>query len=116
METTFTLLSAIALSLLASAAVLYFLSAPLHALLCRLCPEQAAANFWLAYTRIMLTLAPLLMVVLASLFSTPTGLADVLRMALLAIISGLLLALGRIGQRLGHFVPAMDDKTSESAT
>ena len=52
-------------SLLASLSVLAVLTPSLHQLLRRLCPDEAAAAFWLSYTRVMLVIAPLLLVLLS---------------------------------------------------
>lgn len=113
MQSLLPLLSSLALSLLTSFGVLQILSTPLSGLLRRLCPDDAAANFWLAYTRVMLTLAPMLLVVLISLFASPADLGNLVAYALLAILAGLLLGLDRIGRRLGRFVALPADQQTE---
>ena len=60
-------------SLLASLSVLAVLTPSLHQLLRRLCPDEAAAAFWLSYTRVMLVIAPLLLVLPAQAQVAPTA-------------------------------------------
>lgn len=94
------------ISIAVSCAVLRILSGPLMNVLCRVCPDEQAAAFWLSYTKVMLIIAPLLFVLLVDMlarFSTPL---DSLRFALMATLGGLLLGLHVIGKRLGQFVRA----------
>lgn len=93
-------LTSIAISL----AVLYVLSRPLLDILARICPDEQAAAFWLSYTKLMLMIAPLLLVLAVDLFSHFSDPLDSLRLALLATLGGLLLGLHAIGKRLGQFV------------
>ncbi len=95
-------LTSIAISL----AVLYVLSRPLLDILARICPDEQAAAFWLSYTKLMLMIAPLLLVLAVDLFSHFSDPLDSLRLALLATLGGLLLGLHAIGKRLGQFVRA----------
>ena len=95
-------LTSVAISL----AVLYVLSRPLLNILARICPDEQAAAFWLSYTKLMLMLAPLLLVLAVDLFSHFSDPLDSLRLALLAALGGLLLGLHAIGKRLGQFVRA----------
>lgn len=95
-------LTSIAISL----AVLYVLSQPLLDILARICPDEQAAAFWLSYTKLMLMIAPLLLVLAVDLFSHFSDPLDSLRLALLATLGGLLLGLRTIGKRLGQFVQA----------
>ncbi|SCK13800.1 hypothetical protein [Vogesella sp. LIG4] len=99
------LLLAALISLIASVAVLRALSTPLHNLLSRLCPSEHAAAFWLSYTRVMLTIAPLLLTLLVSLFTTGVAPLNSLHLVLIATLAGLLLGLRSIGTRLGRFIP-----------
>jgi hypothetical protein len=94
------------ISVAVSTAVLYVLSGPLVNVLGRICPDEQAAIFWLSYTKVMLMIAPLLLVLtvdMSSHFSEPL---DSLRLALIAALSGLLIGLYSIGKRLGQFVSA----------
>lgn len=98
------LLFAALISLIASMAVLRTLSTPLRSLLCRLCPDEQAAAFWLSYTRVMLTIAPLLLTLLVSLFATSATQLNSLYLVLIATLAGLLIGLRSIGKRLGSFI------------
>jgi len=93
-------LTSVAISL----AVLYVLSRPLLNILTRICPDEQAAAFWSSYTKLMLMIAPLLLVLAVDLFSHFSDPLDSLRLALLATLGGLLLGLHAIGKRLGQFV------------
>jgi len=98
------LLAAASISIAASGIVLSTLSDPLRSILGRICPDEQAAAFWLSYTRVMLMIAPLLLVLLVDLFSHFSNPLDSLRLALLAALGGLLIGLRSIGQRLGQFI------------
>ena len=92
------------LSIAASLAVLYALSQPLMNVLTRICPDDQAASFWLSYTKIMLILAPLLLVLAVDLFTHFNSPMDTLRLALIAALGGLLAGLHSVGKRIGRFV------------
>lgn len=112
MNTYLLLLGELALCLAISLAVLRVLSRPLAGVLDRLCPDERAAAFWHAYTRVMLLVAPpvcVLVVDLLSFFGDPF---DKLRFALLATLCGLLGGLHTVGQRLGRFVRTPGDERS----
>ena len=104
MNSHYLLLAELLISLFASLAVLLVLSRPLVNILGRICPDEQAAIFWLSYTKVMLIIAPLILVLTVDLltrFSDPT---DKLRFALIAALCGLLLGMHAIGRRLGRFV------------
>jgi hypothetical protein len=88
----------------ASLAVLYALSRPLMNVLTRICPDEQAASFWLSYTKLMLMLAPLLMVLTVDLFTHFSNPMDTLRLALIAALGGLLAGLHAVGKRIGQYV------------
>jgi len=88
----------------ASLAVLHVLSGPLVNVLNRVCPDEQAASFWLSYTKVMLVIAPLLLVLMVDMFSRSSNPIDSLRLALVAALVGLLIGLRSIGKRLGQFV------------
>ncbi|MDQ5880017.1 MAG: hypothetical protein QG616_2310 [Pseudomonadota bacterium] len=92
------------LSVAASLVVVYALSQPLMKVLTRICPDEQAASFWLSYTKIMLILAPLLMVLTVDLFTHFSNPIDTLRLALIAAMGGLLVGLRSVGKRIGQFV------------
>lgn len=87
-----------------SLTVLFVLSGPLMNALRRICPDEQAAAFWMSYTKVMLMIAPLLLVLTVDLFTRFSSPLDSLRFALMAALGGLLIGLQRIGSRLGRFV------------
>ena len=94
------------ISVAASLTVLHVLSQPLVNVLSRICPDQQAADFWLSYTRVMLMIAPLLLVLTVDLLTHFSNPMDNLRLALMAALGGLLIGMLSIGKRLGRFVIA----------
>jgi hypothetical protein len=92
------------MSVSVSLAVVYVLSRPLVNVLGRICPDEQAAVFWLRYTKVMLTIAPLLLVLTADMFTHFSDPLDSLRLALMVVLGGLLIGLHSIGKRLGKFV------------
>lgn len=98
----------------ASLAVLYALSRPLMNVLARICPDEQAASFWLSYTRIMMLLAPLLMVLTVDLFTHFSNPMDSLRLALIAALGGLLAGLHAVGKRIGQYVSVPQNGEGES--
>lgn len=106
MNAFFLLFAESILSVAVSLAVLYVLSGPLVNVLKRVCPDEQAAAFWLSYTRVMLMIAPLLLVLTVDMFTHFSNPMDSLRLALMAALAGLLIGLHSIGKRLGQFVKA----------
>lgn len=102
------------ISIAVSLAVLYVLSGPLVSLLRQICPGEHAALFWLQYTRMMLMIAPLLLVLTVDMFTHFSDPKDSLRLALIATLSGLLIGLHVIGQRVGRFVTLPKQKEEAS--
>ena len=92
------------ISVAASLAVLHVLSRPLVNVLNRVCPDEQSASFWLSYTKVMLMIAPLLLVLMVDMFSHFSNPIDTMRLALVAAFVGLLIGLHSIGKRLGQFV------------
>ncbi|MDR0776934.1 MAG: hypothetical protein LBE81_09910 [Azonexus sp.] len=108
------LLIELTLAIAVSLAALRVLSRPLVDLLRHICPGEQAAVFWQSCTKVMLLLAPLLLVLgvdQMKLFDDPL---DSLRLALIAALGGLLLALHVVGKRLGRFVVVPPAMRSES--
>lgn len=97
------------ISVAASLAVLRVLSLPLVNVLGRICPDQQAALFWLSYTKVMLMIAPLLLVLTVDLLTHFSSPMDSLRLALIAALGGLLIGMLSIGKRLGRFVSAAQE-------
>ncbi|MDR2001386.1 MAG: hypothetical protein LBP94_07650 [Zoogloeaceae bacterium] len=86
-----------------SLVVLFIFSGPLANMLRMTCPEERAVTFWLNYTRIMLTLTPLLFVLIASLFARFNNPLNNVLLIAIAALGGLLLGLKMIGTRLSDF-------------
>ena len=89
-----------------SITVLYVLSRPLMNVLLRICPDEQAAAFWLSYTRVMLMIVPLLLVMAVDMFTHFSDPLDTLRLSLMAAMCGMLIGLYSIGDHLGQFVIA----------
>ncbi|MCL2635668.1 MAG: hypothetical protein FWD50_03440 [Betaproteobacteria bacterium] len=114
MNAYFFLLAELAVSIAVSLAALRVLSQPLVDVLCRICPDKQAAVFWQSYTKVMLMLTPLLLVLGVDLLTPFRDPLDSLRLALMAALGGLLLALHAVGKRLGRFVVVPPAMPSES--
>lgn len=87
------------ISVVTSITIMLLISQPLKAALLDLCPTEKQANFWLAYTRTMLLISPLLLV----LFINSTHKGDTfsdLRSAFIAALTGLLIGLIIIGRKM----------------
>jgi hypothetical protein len=104
------LLTELAASVALSLAVLLMLSRPLMNVLRLLCPGEQAARFWLSYTRVMLTITPLLFTLIFSLFAHFSDPLDNARLAAIAALGGLLMGLWTIGKRLGRFAANFGQK------
>ena len=92
------------MSLAVSGAVLYVLPPPLTKVLHRICPDEESALFWSSYTKIMLMITPLLLVLTADLLTRASDPMYSLRFAMMAALIGVLIGLHSIGQRMGKFV------------
>ncbi len=103
------LLSEILLSLLASLLVLKALSTPLLNMLERVCPNGDAAQFWLNYTRVMLMMAPLLLVLVMHSFTRHSSPEDALRMALIAALLAMLIGMRVMGNKLSRLIDPVVD-------
>jgi len=99
------------ISLLASITIMLLISQPLKAALIDLCPTEKQANFWLAYTRTMLLISPLLLVLLVNSTHKGDTFSD-LRSALIAALAGLLIGLMVIGRKM--YIP-VDRQVSHSS-
>jgi hypothetical protein len=94
------LLVAALTSVLLSLIVLHLLSRPLARVLIRICPDEASATFWLGYTQVMLTIAPLLATLTIEAFASAENPLAAIRLTLMAALVGLY----AVGRRLGQFV------------
>lgn len=104
MENSLLLLVESLTSISVSFAVLYVLSRPLMNVLSRICPDEHAAAFWLSYTKVMLLIAPLLLVLTMDLFAHFSNPLDSWRFALIVTLGGILVGLYTVGERLGKYV------------
>ncbi len=102
------------ISAAASLVVLHAVSQPLVDVLGRICPDPQAATFWQVYTKVMLLIAPLFLVLSVDMLTHFSDPSDSLRLAVLATLAGLMLGMRAIGKRLGQFVdvPERDREAS----
>lgn len=89
----------IGMSLILSSVVLMLITTPLVNLLKDLCHSDQQAFFWLAYTRTMLFISPLLSVILIGALADANGLAHI-KVTLIAALGGLFVGLIIIGRKL----------------
>ena len=99
-----TLLAEAFLSIAMSFAVLHVLTPPLAKILRRICPDEDSAAFWVSYTKIMLMISPLLMVLTIDMLARSSTPMNSLRLAAIAALGGMLIGLHSVGKRLGKFV------------
>lgn len=92
------------ISVAASMVVLRALTTPLLRTLEHICPDEQSASFWLSYTRVMLVIAPLILVLVMDSFSRYDNPLDSLRLTLLAALGGLLVGMHLLGRQLGRFI------------
>ena len=104
METVYPFISEVIVSLGLSTLSLWVLSKPLMNVLTDLCPTKKQADFWQAYTRIMLSISPLLLILLVDSFIPSNNLLEHIRISLMAGLTGLLIGMIIVGKRI--FVPA----------
>lgn len=93
------LLIEILISVIASLTTMLLISQPLKESLLDLCPTEKLANFWLAYTRTMMLISPLLLVLLVNSTHEGNMFSD-LRSAFIAAFTGLLIGLIIIGRKM----------------
>jgi len=106
------LFAASLISIAISFTALRVLSSPLMNILSRICPDEQASAFWLSYTKVMLMIAPLLLVLMVDMFAHFSNPLDSLRLALIAALGGLLIGLHSIGKRLGNFVKTPEPRSA----
>lgn len=86
-------------SIITSTTTMLLIAPSLKSALLDLCPTEKQANFWLAYTRTMMLISPLLLVLLIN--STHKGdMFSDLRAAFIAALTGLLIGLIFIGKKM----------------
>jgi hypothetical protein len=94
----------ISISLVLSLLTLLVLSKPLINILEDLCPTQKQAAFWLVYTRVMLFISPLLLVLIVSVMAKSNNEIESIKISLIAALAGLLLGMLIVGKKI--FEPA----------
>jgi len=87
------------ISVISSITIMMLISNPLKEALSDLCPTETQAKFWLAYTRTMLMISPLLMVLFINSLHKGDTFSD-LRSAFIAALTGLLIGLIIIGRKM----------------
>jgi hypothetical protein len=90
----------IIISLCLSTVTLWLLSQPLVNVLEDLCPTKKQAAFWLAYTRIMLLISPLLLVLVVSILNNAGNNIDTIKISLGSALAGLLLGMIIVGRKI----------------
>lgn len=103
METIYLFISEILISLFLSTFSLWVLSKPLINVLNDLCPTKKQAEFWQAYTRLMLLISPLLLVLMVGSFVSSDDVLAHIRISLMAGLAGLLIGMIIVGKKI--FVP-----------
>ena len=104
MNTYSVLLAETLLSIVVSLVVLCVFSPPLGKVLRRICPDEESAAFWVSYTKIMLMIAPLLLVLSVDFLTRFSDPMITLRLAAMAALGGVLIGLHSVGSRLGKLV------------
>ena len=104
MDTINLFIAEIIISLTLSATTLLVLSNPLINVLTDLCPTKKQAEFWLAYTRMMLSISPLLLVLIVDGFVSSDDILAHVRVSLMAALGGLVIGMIIVGKRI--FAPA----------
>jgi len=92
-------------SLVLSTALVVVLSRPLEAILAQLCPSADASRFWVAFTSVMLYIAPLLFAMFFSSFDTVNDVTAVIRLTLVTTLVGASAALMVVGWNIANARP-----------
>jgi nitroreductase len=90
------------LSLLLSAVLVRVLSTPLRSILTELCPSADAGSFWVAFTTVMLYVAPLFFAVFSQGLNDDAEIAQVVRQALVSALFGAFAALMVVGYKIAN--------------
>ena len=99
------LLLAIAVSVTLSTVLVAVLSRPLQSILAQLCPSADASRFWVAFTSVMLYIAPLLFAMFFSSFDSNTDVAWIMRSTLVTTLVGASAALMVVGYNIAKSRP-----------
>ena len=101
MNELYSLISAVAVSLLVSTAILLVIVKPLRQILAQLCKRGEATSFWVSFTIVMLYVAPLFFAVMwTPIFQTT--MVHALRTALIASLFGAIAGLLIVGYKLAN--------------
>jgi hypothetical protein len=100
MSALMALVIAILVSITLSTILVRVLSQPLHQVLAQLCPTGEASRFWVAFTAVMLYVAPLLFVVYFPSLNDGADVATVVRATLAAALFGAFAALLVVGYKI----------------
>jgi hypothetical protein len=93
------------LSLLLSTVLVRVLSTPLRSILKQICPTADAGQFWVAFTSVMLYVAPLFFAVFSQSLIDGVEIAQVVRQALVAALFGAFAALLVVGYKIASARP-----------
>jgi hypothetical protein len=105
MSAGMSLLMAIVISLCLSAILVYVLSTPLRRVLDALCTSGEASQFWVAFTAVMLFIAPLVFSIFALSVDGGLDAVRVMRSTLLATLLGASTALLVVGFKIAGASP-----------
>jgi hypothetical protein len=105
MSALMALMTTIVVSVTLSTILVRVLSQPLHQLLVQLCPTGEASRFWVAFTAVMLYVAPLLFAVYFPSLENGAQLASVMRATLEAALFGAFAALLVVGYKIASARP-----------
>lgn len=101
MDSLVLFIAEIVLSAAMSIVVLAILSTPLRNVLTDLCLTAKQADFWVAYTRIMLFMSPLMLVLMVDgMTQVQNNLIDNIQRALASALAGLILGMIIVGYRI----------------
>jgi len=108
--------SEITISLVLSGLSLWVLSKPLNNVLDDLCPTRRQAEFWQTYTRLMLSISPLLLVLVVSSVIHSNNIVTHIKASLVAGLLSLLIGLLIVGRRIFMPVTRQCDATTLPAS
>ena len=105
MSTVVALLVSIAVSLALSTVLVRVLARPLQSILAQLCPSADASRFWVAFTAVMLYIAPLLSAMFFTSLDSATDVARLVRSTLVTTLIGASAALLVVGWNIANARP-----------
>jgi membrane-associated phospholipid phosphatase len=99
------LMLTVTVSLMLSTILVKVLSHPLQSILAQLCPSTDASRFWVAFTAVMLYIAPLLFAMFFSSFEPVQDVAALVRSTLVTTLVGASAALIVVGYNIANARP-----------